>query len=197
MPDEPIIVTDNYEPWVVYPGDPPYKLVADMPRDEEGVVHVDPSFLAKVKGWWHDKAAAKVTEHIAALAVPWEDFQITDGDINGSSTDSLSSKLAKIGYYMSLVCREQAMLEAKLSLAKSALDQVVGRLLAQQVGDKGALGPRSALIISQDKRLRNTKIEIMEADGYKHALDKIFDALDINWKTASRVLSARLKEPLE
>jgi len=197
MPDEPILVTDSIESWVAYPGDSPYKLMADMPRDEEGVVHVDPSFLAKVKGWWYDKAADKVTEHLAALAVPWDDLQVTEADLNSSSTDLLSGKLAKIGYYMSVVCREQATLESRLTMAKSALDQVVGKLLAQQVNDKGPLGPRSALIISQDKRLRNTKIEIMESDGYKHALDKVFDALDINWKTASRVLSARLKEPLE
>lgn len=194
--EQPVFVHDGREGWVLYPEDAAYRLVADMPKDEEGVVHVEPSLLAKVKGWWYDKALVKIDEFIDALAIPWEELELTEEQIREAEANELTEKLAKTSHYMIRVSRELAGVGAKVSLAKSALDHAVGRLLSG--GDsKGPLGPRTALAISKDKRLRNTKIEIMEAEAYRQALDKIYEALELNWKTTSRVLSVRMREPID
>jgi len=37
----------------------------------------------------------------------------------------------------------------------------------------------------------------MEAEAAKRALEYTLEALDVNWRTVSRALSARLHEPVE
>ena len=194
--EQPIFVNDGVEGWVIYPEDSAYRLVADLPKDEEGIVHVEPSLLAKVKGWWWDKATAKIEEFVEALGIPWEELELTDEQIREAEAGELAEKLAKTAYHMVRVSRELARVGTRATLAKSALEHVVSKLLTRE-DDKGTVKERSALIISKDKRLRNTKIESMEADAYRQALERIYSALDLLWKTTSRVLSTRMREPID
>jgi len=194
--EQPVFVHDGVEGWVIYPEDSAYRLVADMPKDEEGIVHVEPDLIAKVKGWWWDKALTKIDEFIEALGIPWEELELTDEQIREAEASELAEKLAKISHHMVRVSRELARVGTKATLAKSALEHVVSKLLARE-DDKGPIGPRSSRIISKDKRLRNAKIESMEADAYRQALDRIYSALELLWKTTSRVLSTRMREPID
>jgi len=105
-------------------------------------------------------------------------------------------KLARVSYYITKASREMAGLAAKLSLARDAMEHAVSRLIALR-DDKGTIAAKTALLISKDKRLRNTKIEVMEAEAAKRALEHTLEALDVNWRTVSRALSVRMREPTE
>lgn len=193
----PIPVEDNKgDHWVVYPEDVAYRLVADLPRSGNGVVHVDASLLAKVGGWWYDSAQKKVDEVIAGLTIPWEELEMGEGAALEEEAPALSERLAKISLYMVRVGRERARVDSQLHLAKSALDHAVQRLIARDES-KATIAAKTAALISSDKRLRNAKIEVMEGEALKRELDGLVDALDIIWKTVSRVLSVRLREPVE
>lgn len=194
--NEAILVHDGQEGWCVQPEDAAYQLVKDLQPDKDGIVHVTPGQLDKVKGWWYDKAIQKVEEFIAALNIPWESLELTDEQIQQAEANDLAEKLAKTAHYQIVVTRELARVGTRVSLAKSALEQAIGKALALN-DNKGAIGPRSALIISQDRRLRSAKIEIMEAEAYKQALERLEGALELQWKTTSRVLSARMREPID
>lgn len=193
---EPLIVSDGRENWVVYPEDAAYRLLADKPPNGNGVIGVEPSLLAQVKGWWYEGAAERIATALASLEIPWDELTLTEEEARASEITLLVERLARLSYYSTKVSREMAGIDIKLSLAKNALEHAVNRLIALERG-KGAMGPQAALLISKDKRLRNAKIETMEADAAKKGLANFAEALDINWKTVSRALSARLREPIE
>lgn len=199
MPQEkqPILVEDDKgDRWVVYETDNAYRLVENLPKSGNGVVHVEASLLAKVGGWWYDKAQKRVEEAIDNLSIPWEELEMSEGAALEEEAPALSERLAKISSYMVRVGRERSRIDSQLHLAKEALDHAVQRLIAKD-DSKGTIAAKTATLISADKRLRNAKIEVMEGEALKKALDGISHALDTIWKTTSRVLAVRLKEPVD
>ena len=73
MPQErkPILVEDDKgDRWVVYETDNAYRLMENLPKSDNGVVHVEASLLAKVGGWWYDTAQKRVEEAIESLEHP-------------------------------------------------------------------------------------------------------------------------------
>jgi hypothetical protein len=53
------------------------------------------------------------------------------------------------------------------------------------------------MIIHEQKPLRNAKIDLIEAGAFLKAMEHTKDSLDTLWRTASRIISARLKEPID
>jgi hypothetical protein len=192
----PILVDDTREVWVVYDGDAVYDLVAALPHGENGTRQASPEMLAKVAGWWWDTAEKRVQAFLAALEIPWEELGLNEKEAREAEAGVLVEKLARVSYYITKASREMAGLAAKLSLARDAMEHAVSRLIALR-DDKGTIAAKTALLISKDKRLRNTKIEVMEAEAAKRALEHTLEALDVNWRTVSRALSVRLHEPTE
>ena len=191
----PILVEDDKgDRWVVYEDDNAYRLVENLPKSDNGVVHVEASLLAKVGGWWYDTAQKRVEEAIDNLSIPWEELEMGEGAALEEEAPALSERLAKISSYMVRVGRERSRIDSQLHLAKEALDHAVQRLIAKD-DSKATIAAKTATLISADKRLRNAKIEVMEGEALKKALDGISHALDTIWKTTSRVLAVRLKEP--
>ncbi len=197
-PDQqPILVQDDKDDgWVVYPGDNAYEYVAALPRGDNGVVHVESSILATVQGWWYTKAQERVEEAIEDLAIPWDELEMDEGAAIEEEASALSERLTRISSSIVKVGREKSRVDSQVHLAKSALDHVVQRRISQDES-KMTVAAKTAAFISADKRLRNAKIEIMEGEALKRRLDGIGDALDIIWKTTSRVLSVRQSEPIE
>lgn len=194
---QPILVEDDKgDRWVVYPEDNAYRLVENLPKSDNGVVHVEASLLAKVGGWWYDTAQKRVEEAIDNLSIPWEELEMNEGAALEEEAPALSERLAKISSCMVRTGRERARIDSQLHLARSALDHAVQRLIAKD-DSKATIAAKTATLISADKRLRNAKIEVMEGEAFKKALDGVSDALDIIWKTTSRVLSVRLREPVD
>lgn len=148
------------------------------------------------KGWWYDQAIEKVDMIIAQLEIPWDEIQIDERGAVDEEAAGLSERLAKVSFYMVRVGRERSRVDSRLHLAKSALDHAVQRLIAEDES-KATIASKTASIISGDVRLRDAKIEIMEGESLKRALDGVGESLDIIWKTTSRILSARLREPVE
>lgn len=197
MPDQsPIRVHDGKEGWLIYPEDAVFRLVEKMPPDEEGIVHVDASLIAKVSGWWYDEATGRIEDVVEGLNIPWSELEISDREAMEMEANEISGKMAQVSNYIMNVSRRRSRIDTKLYLAKSALDHAVNKLLSKNES-KGAVAVRVAAIISSDKRLRNAKIEVMEGEALKRSLDGVSDALDIIWRTLSRMLSARTHEPVE
>ncbi len=193
----PILVEDDKgDRWVVYPDDNAYRLVENLPKSDNGVVHVESSLLAKVGGWWYDTAQERVEEAIESLSIPWEELEMNEGAALEDEAPALSERLAKVSSCMVRVGRERSRIDAQLHLAKEALDHAVQRLLAKD-DSKGTVAAKTATLISADKRLRNAKIEVMEGEALKKRLDGVNNALDMIWKTTSRVLAVRLREPVD
>ena len=193
----PILVEDDKgDRWVVYPEDNAYRLVENLPKSDNGVVHVEASLLAKIGGWWYDTAQERVEEAIENLSIPWEELEMDEGAAMEEEASALSERLARVSSFMVKVGREKSRVDSQLHLAKSALDHAVQRLIAKD-DSKATIAAKIATLISADKRLRNAKIEVMEGEALKKRLDGVSDALDTIWKTVSRVLAVRLKEPVD
>ncbi len=193
----PILVQDDKDDgWVVYPSDNAYEYVAALPRGDNGVVHVESSVLASVQGWWYTKAQEKVNEFLEALEIPWAELEFEGRAAIDEEAPALSERLARVSTYMVRVGRERARVDSELYLARAALEHAVQRRISQD-DTKMTIAAKTAALISGDKRLRNAKIDVMEGEAFKRSLDGVSEVLDIIWKTTSRVLAVRLREPVE
>src|SRR3990167_5456413 len=188
----PLVVEDDHEAWIVYDGDNVYDYVAALPQNGNGSRRVASDVLAKVSGWWWDTAEKRVQAFLEGLEIPWEELGLNEKEAREAEAGVLVEKLARVSYYITKASREMAGLAAKLSLARDAMEHAVSRLIALR-DDKGTIAAKTALLISKDKRLRNAKIEVMEAEAAKRALEHTLEALDVNWRTVSRALSVRLR----
>src|SRR3990167_6686785 len=143
----PIVVKDEYEVWVVYAGDNAYDYVASLPQDGEGIRHTSSSVLAKVAGWWWDKAEIRVQEFLDKLEIPWDDISLSEEEAREGEPGLLVERLARVSFYITRASREMVRLDSKLSLTKSALEQAVSKLIAIRE-DKGTIAAKTALLIS-------------------------------------------------
>ena len=152
--------------------------------------------------WWWRKAVEKADKLIEDLAVPWEELALDEDDITNPELMILSEKLAKTAYYWVQTNNKLTRLLAIHSASKETLDHAVGRMLASGedingVKPKPSIESRRAAIISEDTRLRDTKIEIVESGAAIKALENMRESLDVMWKTTSRIMSVRIHEPID
>jgi len=201
---EPVICYDGHEHWVVYPDDNAYSLVSKAKPDKDGVRPVEPETVEMLKGWWWRKAVQKVESMLDDFNIPWEDLHVTKELIEAGDLMELSKVLAETSHYIVRVNQQYGLIAARLSAAKEALDQATHQILgsreAQQeetAGRKPAIAVRVAALIHKQKPLRNAKIEVIEATAFMRALEQTKESLDVLWRTASRIISARLKEPID
>ena len=201
---EPVICHDGKEHWVVYPSENPYMLVLKIKPDEQGIRHVAPELVEGLKGWWYGQAVKKVEEAIAELAIPWEELHVTGPEIDQGDLMTLSKKLAMASHFIVKVNGLLTVATAQHAAGKEALEQATGQMMAQEdkfgewgEGRKPAIAVRTAALIHKRKPLRNAKIDIIEGGAFIAALSHTKDSLETLWRTASRIISARLKEPLE
>ncbi len=198
----PIIVDDGLQTWVVYDGENPYNMLADLPARPDGVVNASADLVVKVRGWWYTTAVAKVEKIVEDLAIDWDSLILTDAEIDNGSTAIFSKKLIRATGYLTHVSARLSKIDSTLTAAKQAMEHALDRWLAMQENDiakkpKGSQAMRLALHISETKTLSNTKIEIIELEAQQKALEHIRQALDLHWRTISRAISARAAEPLE
>ena len=201
---EPVICHDGHEMWIVYPSENAYLLVVKVKPDEEGIRHVAPELVEGLKGWWYRQAVDKVQAALDELNIPWEELHVTGPEIEAGDLMTLSKKLAMTSHYIVRVNNLLGLSTARHAAAKEALEQATNQMMAQQdkfqdkgEGRKPAIAVRAAALIHQRKPLRNAKIDIIESGAFAAALTHTKDSLDTLWRTASRIISARLKEPLE
>lgn len=152
--------------------------------------------------WWWRKAVEKADKLVEELAVPWEDLSLDENDITNPELMNLSEKLARISYYIVQTNNKLTRLLAIQSASRETLDHAVSRMLASGddlngVKPKPSIESRRAAIISEDARLRNTKIEIVESGAAIKALENMRESLDVMWKTTSRIMSVRIHEPID
>lgn len=177
-------------------------LLVQKPVDEHGVRHVDSALVENLQTWWYETAMGHVDETIAKLEIPWEDLSLASEDVLETELVELSVKLARISSYMVRVNNLLAVATARHYAAKEALEQAVNRRLANdelqaQGGKLPAIALRTAAVISRQKPFRNAKIDSIETGALIRALEQVKDALDVLWRTASRIMSARIKEPID
>lgn len=199
---EPIIVFDSKEHWVIYPHDNAYLMCIKIKPGTDGIRHVTQEMVEALRGWWYTKAIEKVEKALDELDIPWEELYVSGPDIEQGDLMALSKKLAMTSHYIIKVNDLLTRMMARYSAAKEALDQASNQRLAREnrskeEGRKPAIAARLAAIIHQEKPLRNAKIDSIEAGAFIKAMEYTKDSLDILWRTASRVIAARLKEPIE
>jgi len=202
MPLEAIIVDDGLERWVVQPDHIFYEEALKIETDEKGIRHTTPEKTESMQTWWWRDAVKKTEKIIEELAIPWDDLAVSEDDITEGNLVVLSEKLAKTSYYIVQTNNVLTRVVAVQAASKEALEHAVSRILARGddingVSPKPAIEARKAAIISKDKRLRNTKIELVESQTALRALESVKESLDISWKTVSRIMSARLHEPID
>ena len=201
MAEQPLICYDGIEHWVVYPSDNSYQMVEKIKPGEDGVISVEPALLEMLKGWWYHKAVEKAEAAVAGLEIPWEELQITGADVEQGDLLALTKKLATASTHIVHLNDILTGAMVRMSAAKEAVDQAVHQMMAsreaQEEGRPPAIAIRIAALIHKHKPLRNAKIEIIEAGATIKALEVTKDSLDILWRTASRIISARLKEPVD
>ena len=112
---------------------------------------------------------------------------------------NLAMKLAKISHYIVQVNGLLTRLLAQRTLRREVLEQAVDRRMAAGAGDgrRMAQALRRAALIHDTAPLMALKTEVMEAQAQIEALGQVKESLDVLWRTCSRIISARLKEPLE
>lgn len=189
----PIVVKTARDSFWVYPTDNLYPQVAELERNADGSVEVSEELLSRAVGWWHDKAEERVRERLTTLEIPSAgDFRIA-GTEDGNS---LTQRLAEAGHWVSRITEMLADLDLSISLTKEAVEMAVNKALALQ-DSRAAVGPRAALILSSHPRLRASKLALIENQAMEKALRLRLEAFDIQWRTISRVLSWRNREPYE
>ena len=153
-------------------------------------------------GWWWPDAVEKAEKIIKDLEIPWDDLAVSEDDITDGNLVALSEKLAKTSYYIIKTNNILTRVVATQAASKEALEHAVSKILA--TGDdingrshKPAIEARRAAIISNNARLREAKIDLVESQTILRALENVKESLDISWKTISRILSARLHEPID
>ncbi len=202
MPPEAIIVDDGLERWAVQPDHIFYEEALKIEPDEKGIRHTTPEKTESMQTWWWRVAVKKTEKIIEVLDIPWDDLAVSEDDITEGNLVVLSEKLAKTSYYIVQTNNVLTRVVAVQAASKEALEHAVSRILARGddingVSPKPAIEARRAAIISKDKRLRNTKIELVESQTALRALESVKESLDISWKTVSRIMSARLHEPID
>lgn len=195
---DPLIVNDGLESWVLYPEDNSYLLALKVESDEHGIRHVQPEITEGLHTWWWRQAVERAEKMVQDLAIPWEQLTVTDLDIGDGNLMLLSEKLARAAYYIVQVNNQLTRLLALQAVAKEMLEHAANRNLAREYdGPKLAIAVRTAVEISRNKPLRNLKIEIIESTAAIKALETVKDSLETLWRTTSRVMSARIKEPID
>ena len=199
---EPILVDDGLERWQVRPEDAFYSEALKIEPDKDGVRRTTPEITEGMQTWWWRDATKKAEEIIKKLEIPWDDIIIDNIDIEEGNLILLSEKLAKTAYYIVQANNYLTRHIAVQSASKEALDHAVNRIIArgddiEGVSPKPSIDARRAAAISRDKRLRNTKIEYIESTAIIKSLETVKESLDITWKTTSRIMSARLQEPID
>ncbi len=198
-PKPPILYKNGTEVGIVYEQDKAYELLSTRKADEQGYVHCTVEESEAITGWWYHAAEKKIAEQVEALEIPWDDLVVTEEDIQEGNLIALSGKLAKISGFSVKINQLLATQAARLVASKEMLDHAVLRKLADppedREGPKLSIGVRSALAISQSKPLRHAKIDSVESGAFVKALETTRDSLDVLWRTCSRVISARLREP--
>ena len=174
-----------------------------MPQENKAIQQLDdvgeeaPSLNGRVdKAWWYEEALVKLEKALDQFEIPWGELQISDKQAVNEESAALQERLGRLSYYMVQVGRERARVDSRLYLAKSALDHVVQKQLAEGE-EKGTVAARAALIVSKSSRLKQAKIDVMEGEALKRLLDSTADSLQTLWNTTSRILTARLREPVE
>src|SRR3990167_7504995 len=196
-----IIVNDSSENWVLYKGDNAFLAALKVEPDEQGIRHVLPELTEGLHTWWWCQAVEKASKLVEELSVPWGELAITTLDIQDGNLMALSEKLACTSFYIVQVNNHLTGLLAAQYAAKEMLEHAVNR--SRERGESGgggrnpAIAARQAAIISQDKRLRNMKIEIIESGAAIKSLETLRESLDLLWRTTSRVLSSRMSEPID
>lgn len=202
-PKEPLLVHDGKEFWCVYPCDNAYVMCLNVKPGEDGIRHVTQEMVEALKGWWYTTAVAKVEKALAALKIPWDDVETTDEDIESGDLMRLSKKLALASHHIVKVNNLRIVASARHSAAKGALEQAVhqraGRdqRYAKVEGRPPPIDVRLAMIIHSEKPLRNAKIDIIETEALLKALEYAWGSLDFHWRTTSRIISSRLREPID
>ena len=197
---EPIIVDDGLEHWCLYPSDNMYLLALKVEPDEKGIRHVLPEVTEGLHTWWWRQAVERADKLVEELSVPWGELAITDLDVSNGNLNSLSEKLARTSFYIVQVNNRLTHLLANQYAAKEMLDHAVGLSLSRYddgEGKRHTIDVKRAAAISRNKRLRNLKIETIESGAAIKALETLKESLDILWRTTSRIISGRLKEPIE
>lgn len=198
---EPIVVFDDKEHWVIYPEDNAYLMCLKIKPGEDGIRHVTQEMVEALKGWWYHKAVEKVEQKLDELDIPWEELHVTGPEIESGDLMALSKKLAIASHYIVQVNDVLTLMEARYSAAKEALEQASHQRIAREdkheEGRRPAIAVRIAAIIHQEKPLRNAKIDVIEAGAFLKAIGHTKDSLEVLWRTASRIISARLREPIE
>ncbi len=203
MAKEPLIVHDGKEQWVVYPSDNAYLMCQRIEPDEDGVRHVEQETVEALKGWWYTQAVEKVEAALDELNIPWEDLRVSEDAVASGDLMELSKKLALTSHYIVRVNDLLTSTAARYYAAKEALEQAANQRVGRDEkydkteGRKPAIAVRLAMIIHAEKPLRNAKIDIIEAGAFLKAIEYTKDSLDTLWRTASRVISSRLKEPID
>lgn len=146
-----------------------------------------------------ERAAAEVDKLVEDLKIPWAELHCATQEVEEGNLLNLSNKLARGVYYIVAVNHQLTGLLARRSLLREVLDLTVHRTLATEAreGRQPALALRTAVLITSEPELRKMKITLMEANAKIEALGAVKDSLEALWRTASRIISARLKEPLD
>ncbi len=200
---EPIVVFDGKEHWCVYPEDNAYLMCAKIKPNEDGVRSVTQEMVEALTGWWYTKAVEQVETALDELNIPWEDLHVTGDDIESGDLMRLSKKLAMASHYIVKINDLTTIVAARHAAAKEALEhasnQRAGRdeKYDKSEGRKPTIAVRLAMIIHSEKPLRDAKIDVIEAGAFLRAMEHTKDSLDVLWRTASRIISARLKEPID
>lgn len=211
---QPLVTYDGAEYWLVYPEDNIYQFVQGLEADEKGIRQVKPELLENWAGGWSWRQAAEGAQKLVeGLQIPWTDLECSGPEVAVGDLMAYSEKLAKTSHYIVRVNALLAPLASRQVAAKEQLDHAVNLKMARQEtygmeGDfaagettkparKPAQALRAAATISKDKRLRNMKIDLIETSAAIRALETTLAALDILWRTTSRIVSARLKEPID
>jgi hypothetical protein len=188
--EKPITLTDSNtgEQWEITPSDPLYEII------RANVVVVNEDKLEQVRKWWYTKAEERIQQSFQKI--PWKDLVPSQKDVQSATLQSLSEKLALISYYLGDIIQQKAFLESSLSLMKRAFEQSLEKRLMNYEGS-GTKAERRIQIIDSNPILKIAMIEIWETEALIIGLNGLQERLDLLWKTTSRILTAKLKEPLD
>ena len=130
----------------------------------------------------------------ATALIPWSDLEVSTEEAIQGDLPVLEGKIALVGITAVRVLGLLRTVELLAGATKDALDRGVQHGLGARE-DKGTVAGRTAALFAGDDELDYLQRELHGLETRRRVLQGQREALDMLWRTLSRLISARMYEP--
>lgn len=189
----PAVVYDGDSYYVIYPDDPEYWALLEDAIPRYGYYQVEKGRLDGVREW--DPEAKYRVLRAKLEGIP-KDVYVDLKDVRSSSLQSLAEKLAQVSYHLTFYIGWESEVESELYLRKKKLEQVLLSERRKRGGKVTAKELHNSLL-EESQAVRRAQEKVWELEALLVLLKARREQLDVLWKTISRIITTKEREPLD